>query len=96
MVTDVLPVDAVYVADTNVPPCVQAPAGTLTCQLGNMNGGTSKTFSIRTSLKADTRARGVLTLANSVHVEAATPDRDLTNNDFTLRTTVNDLSLIHI
>ena len=90
VVTDVLPVDAVYVADTNVPPCVQAPAGTLTCQLGNMNGGTSKTFSIRTSLKADTRARGVLTLANSVHVEAATPDRDLTNNDFTLRTTVND------
>jgi uncharacterized repeat protein (TIGR01451 family) len=90
VVTDVLPPDAVYVADTNVPACVQAPVGTLTCQLGNMNGGTSKTFSIRTSLKADTRSRDVLTLANSVHVEAATPDRDLSNNDFTLRTTVND------
>ncbi len=96
VVTDVLPPDAIYVSDTNVPACVQAPVGTLTCQLGNMPGGSSKTFRIRTTLRADTRSRGILTLSNAVHVEAATPDRDLSNNDFTLRTPVNDLADLKI
>ncbi|HYC01140.1 MAG TPA: hypothetical protein VEC57_18540 [Candidatus Limnocylindrales bacterium] len=88
-VTDVLDADTSYVSDTASGGCVEAPAGTLTCDLGNLAvGSTSFTVTVDVDPGAPTAgttqngscpAAGV-DLCNEVEVDSATPDPAPLNN----------------
>lgn len=87
-VTDTLPAGVSYETDTDS--CVDAPTGTLTCDLGDILDNDSKQFSVLVKVDSDLVAinDGPTALSNSASVEAEQPDDDLTNNIDTAETIV--------
>ncbi|UTW11519.1 M6 family metalloprotease domain-containing protein [Marinobacterium rhizophilum] len=79
-VTDVLPEGVAYQTDTDS--CVEAPAGTLTCSLGDIPVGDSKQFDMLVKVDSDLAALndGPTSLFNEASVEAEQPDDDPSNN----------------
>ncbi len=90
IVTDTLPAGVAYVVDTDS--CVEAPAGTLTCDIGNIPAGGSSSFEIKVLVDADlvANAGGPTTITNVASVTSDQADTDETNNSVTLNTIVDD------
>ncbi len=85
VLTDVLPAGVTYVADDNLPPCVEGPPGTLVCQLGDIPGGGEKIVQIQTEVHplafVDRLALGEeLVLSNHVEVSHDEFELDPTND----------------
>ena len=85
VVVDTLPAGVTYVVDTDA--CVQAPAGTLTCNLGDIPAGESRTFTIQVSVSPGA-APGVLT--NNATVSSALADPNSSDNTASAVTIVNE------
>ncbi len=79
-VTDVLPEGVAYQTDTDS--CVEAPAGTLTCSLGDIPVDDSRQFEVLVRVDSDLAVLndGPTSLFNEASVEAEQPDDDLSNN----------------
>ncbi len=105
VVTDVLDASTTYVSDTAG--CVEAPAGTLTCNLGALAvGATSFDVTVAVDLAAPTAGTlsvspcdGSEDLCNDVSVTSDEPDPDLTNNTAdeptnVLAPTTSDLQIV--
>ena len=92
IVTDDLP-DAVTFVSSTVP-CVPIPGGDIndyTCSLGSILAGDSKSFQIVVDVPPNiVPAAGATTITNDVSVATDTDDTDLSNNSFSLTTTVVD------
>jgi uncharacterized repeat protein (TIGR01451 family) len=81
-VTDVLPPAVDYELDTAS--CIEAPAGTLTCNLGNLAAGESSAFDIYVRVPPEAPAT---TIANTATVSSTEPpDPDSSNNSDTAAT----------
>ena len=76
-VVDTLPLGTTYVSDTDS--CVQAPIGTLTCSLGNLDSGEITAFSITVMIDNDVPNGTVLT--NSAIGSSDVVDPFLGNNE---------------
>ncbi|HSP54091.1 MAG TPA: hypothetical protein VLS25_00755, partial [Dehalococcoidia bacterium] len=89
-VTDTLPTGLVFVTSTDT--CVEAPAGTLTCNLGTVAANASKTFTIKTQVPANyIAATGPVGITNSATVEnVGGTDSDPSNNSASASTIVED------
>lgn len=87
-VVDVLPGGVGF--DTASITCIEAPAGTLTCTLGDIAAGDSRTFTIKGTLAADfvRQACEPTFVANTASVRAGTVDPDPSNNDASAMTEV--------
>ena len=96
IVTDVLPPEVTYLADTDS--CIEFPVGTLTCSLGDLLPGQTETFTILVEVDADlvANAGGPTTITNSAEVTAEQPDPNLTNNTATVMTLVNELADLRV
>jgi uncharacterized repeat protein (TIGR01451 family) len=79
-VVDVLPAGTTYQSSSI--PCTEAPAGTLTCGLGNLADDESKTFTITVSIARDLvyDNGGPLTITNQATADADRFDRDASND----------------
>ena len=78
VVVDTLPNGVTYVSNTDT--CVQAPAGTLTCSLGDILPGAQKTFTIQVAVSSTAIVNGITTLTNRAVVSALTSDPNPANN----------------
>ena len=88
-VVDTLPVGSVnFVATTG--PCVQAPAGVLTCTLPNIRSGETFSFDVQVTVGDGIVAGGSNTITNTAVVSADQTDSNLANNTATLVTIVNE------
>ena len=87
VVVDTLPAGVTYVSDTGG--CVQAPVGTLTCTLGDIAAGATRTFTITVTVGG--LAQGTQ-LVNIATVDSDTPDPDGGNSSSTTTTTVGGAS----
>jgi uncharacterized repeat protein (TIGR01451 family) len=96
VVTDTLPSGVTYLADTGN--CVEAPAGFLTCDLGDLAAGDSTSFTILVQVAADLVANngGPTTLTNLAGVSSQRPDPDLSNNTVAITTLVNELADLRV
>ncbi|NIS82016.1 MAG: DUF11 domain-containing protein, partial [Anaerolineales bacterium] len=83
VVTDTLPAGVSYVSDTDS--CVEGPAGTLTCSLGNLAFG-APPISFDITVTVDTGTLG--TISNTASVSSDTVDRIPGNNTAIEETTV--------
>lgn len=90
VVTDTLPAGVIYNADSGG--CVQAPPGTLTCSLGTLLSGQTRSFAIQVTVSATlvSATGGFTTLTNTATVTADQDDPNLLNNAATATTIVND------
>jgi uncharacterized repeat protein (TIGR01451 family) len=87
-VIDTLP-GVTYITDTDS--CVEAPTGTLTCDLGDIDAGDSKTFTIKVLVPVDlVVASGPTTITNSASVTSDEDDTDPSNNETSITTIVED------
>jgi uncharacterized repeat protein (TIGR01451 family) len=86
VVVDTLPNGVTYISNTDS--CVQAPAGTLTCSLGDILPGAEKTFSIQVAVSATAILDGITTLTNRAVVSALTGDPNPANNSVEASTIV--------
>ncbi len=87
VVVDTLPAGVTYVSDNAG--CVQAPVGTLTCALGDIAAGASRSITINVTvggLAAGTQ------LVNLATVDSDTPDPDGANSSASTTTTVGGAS----
>jgi uncharacterized repeat protein (TIGR01451 family) len=84
VVVDTLPAGVTYEVDTDS--CVEGPAGTLTCSLGDMPAGATETFDIWVLLDYDLVQDS--TLVNTATVDSQTEDPNLENNTDTADTYV--------
>ena len=91
-VQDVLPAGVQYVTTDLPGGCVESPPGTLTCTVGDLAAGASKTFTIKVHVDPDLVAvnDGPLGIVNTVTVASTTPDDDLSDNSDTEGTIVED------
>ena len=95
-VQDVLPAGVDYVTNDIAPPngCVEAPAGTLTCTLGDIKNGQSKTFRIKVFIHPDLvsshNPAQPFTIFNTVTAASNTPDPDTSDNSDSEGTIVED------
>lgn len=91
-VVDVLPAGVTYVTNDLPGGCVQAPPGTLTCSVGNIAAGTSKSFTIKVAIDPALVADngGPLTIFNTASVWSQTVDDDISDNSATDGTIVED------
>ncbi len=91
-VVDTLPPGVTYVTDTDA--CVEAPAGTLTCDLGDIANGDSVSFTVKVAVDPDlvANAGGPTTITNTavVSYDNDRPDLDESNNEVSLMTIVED------
>lgn len=78
VVIDTLPNGVTHLSNTAS--CVQAPAGTLTCNLGNIAAGTSRTFTIQVNVRSTAILDGITTLINQAQVSSLTGDTNPANN----------------
>ncbi len=87
VVTDVLDADTSYISDTGG--CVEAPAGTLTCAVGDLNSGASASFDVTVFVSGAAPTGGTLStgdcdgsedLCNTASVTSSTGDSDPSNN----------------
>jgi uncharacterized repeat protein (TIGR01451 family) len=79
-VVDVLPAGTTY--ESSSIPCTEAPAGTLTCGLGNLADDESRTFTITATIARDLvyDNGGPLTITNQATADADRFDRDTSND----------------
>lgn len=90
-VVDTLPAGVTYQTDTDS--CVEAPAGTLTCDLGDINAGDSDSFDIVVLVDSDlTELTGPTSIANTAVGSQDQADDDPSNNTATATTIVNELA----
>jgi uncharacterized repeat protein (TIGR01451 family) len=91
-VVDVLPAGVTYVTTDLPGGCVQAPAGTLTCTVGDIKSGQTKTFKIKVFVAPDlvSNAGGPTTIFNTASALSQTVDDDTTDNSTTIGTIVED------
>jgi uncharacterized repeat protein (TIGR01451 family) len=87
-VVDTLPAGVTYVSDDAG--CVEAPAGTLTCELGTMTNGEVEQIEITVEIAADLvfDAGGPTTITNEATVAGVTIDDDPSDNTVTEDTDV--------
>ncbi|HXJ65505.1 MAG TPA: DUF11 domain-containing protein, partial [Actinomycetota bacterium] len=79
VVTDTLPTATTYQSDTDS--CVEAPAGTLTCPVGDLQSGASTSFDVTVLVDADAASGGgPVTLTNTASVDSDQDDPDTTDN----------------
>lgn len=94
VVTDVLPTEVVFLDDTSAAGCTEAPAGTLTCELGDVLAGDRVEFEIKVLVPSDAvvgDADGTIVISNEASVAAGRgEDPDLSNNSVTEQTFVED------
>lgn len=94
VVTDELPDGVNFV--TSTVPCTEAPVGTLTCEVGDVEAFDSVTFTIKVHVDPDILGSAeAITIYNTVSV-AADNDTDTRNNTFTLGTIVEDRADLEI
>jgi uncharacterized repeat protein (TIGR01451 family) len=95
-VTDTLPAGLVYVTSTDT--CTEAPAGTVTCDLGGIAANDSKSFTMKMEVPADYIAdTGPVGITNSATVEdVGGNDSDPSNNTATASTIVEDSADLRI
>jgi uncharacterized repeat protein (TIGR01451 family) len=86
VVVDTLPVGVTYVSNTAG--CTQAPAGTLTCNLGTIAPGASRLITIQVLVSSTAIVDGITTLTNRAVVSSLTGDTDPSNNEVTASTIV--------
>ena len=91
-VTDTLPAGVSFITDTDT--CTEGPAGTLTCQLGNLASGQSTTFTIKVAVDPNlvASAGGPTTITNTASVKGTQADPNPADNTATASTIVEDLS----
>jgi uncharacterized repeat protein (TIGR01451 family) len=79
-VVDVLPAGTTYQSSSI--PCTEAPAGTLTCGLGNLADDEQRTFTITVSIARDLvhDAGAPLTISNQATADSDRFDRDASND----------------
>jgi uncharacterized repeat protein (TIGR01451 family) len=85
-VIDTLPAGASFV--TNTDSCVEAPVGTLTCSLGTLVSGTSKSFDIQVQLSSSLASSGSTSITNTASVQADQADPNPSNNQTSVTTIV--------
>jgi uncharacterized repeat protein (TIGR01451 family) len=85
-ITDTLPT---YVTDTLPSGCTFI-SGQLFCGLGDIVGGTSRSFEIEVDVDSNALANGTLALVNTAEVDAETPDLNPENDTFILETLLQD------
>ena len=83
-VVDTLPAGVSYLASTGS--CVQAPAGTLTCALGNLASGATTSLNVQVKVNSSAMVGGGTTLVNVATVSADQTDFNSANNTATLTT----------
>jgi uncharacterized repeat protein (TIGR01451 family) len=92
-VLDVLPAGVTYVTTTATGGCAQAPAGTLTCSIGTVKAGQTKSFQIKVAVSPDLVSNapaGPKTIFNTASVFSETVDDDTSDNTVTIGTIVED------
>ena len=89
VVTDTLPAGVTYLSDSDS--CVEAPALTLTCSLGDLAGGASTSFTIQVQVDSGLLASlGVTTtnISNTASVDSDQADANPADNSVTISTNV--------
>ncbi len=91
VVTDILPDGVTFITD-DLGICVEAPAGTLTCDIGILDSGDSTDITIKVEVDTDLvmNAGGPTQLCNEVSVVHDTPDTDSSNDTVVECTIVED------
>jgi uncharacterized repeat protein (TIGR01451 family) len=93
-VTDTLPAEVTYLADTSESGCTESPTDTLTCDLGDILSGDSVAFEVKVLVPADAvvnEADGTIVIKNDASVAAGRgEDPDLSNNSVSQQTFVED------
>jgi uncharacterized repeat protein (TIGR01451 family) len=90
-VVDTLPAGVTYVADTDSCVATPPPAGELTCSLGSLASGASRSFTIQVSISASLLVPGgPASITNTAVVSAAEEDPDTTNNTASVTTLVEE------
>jgi len=92
VVTDVLPAEVEYLADTDT--CTEGPTGTLTCQLGTIAAGASRTFEIKVAIDPD--LGGPTSITNTATVTSSANESDPADNTIALTHLVNDLADVRV
>ena len=95
VVTDELPAEVTYLANTDSCTGVAVGAtGTLTCPLGTIPAGQSRSFQIKVRINAD--LGGATAITNTATVTGDPGDSDTTNNTIALTHLVNELADVRV
>jgi uncharacterized repeat protein (TIGR01451 family) len=86
VVVDTLPPEVAYVGDTDS--CVEAPAGTLTCDLGSIAPSTSADFDITVEVPADLVFGGTTSIENTVSATSNQFDPNTADNTVVISTAI--------
>ncbi|MPZ49625.1 MAG: DUF11 domain-containing protein [Dehalococcoidia bacterium] len=89
VVTDTLPSGVTYIADSDS--CVEAPALTLTCSIGNLAGGGNTSFTIQVRVDASLLANldvATTSIGNTASVDSDQEDANPEDNSVTISTNV--------
>lgn len=91
-VVDVLPAGVTYVTNDLPGGCVEDPVRTLTCSLGDLKSGQTKSFTIKVAIDPGLVAAngGPLSIFNTASAASTTPDTDSEDNTVTIGTIVED------
>ena len=89
-VVDTLPAELTFQADTGS--CVEAPVGTLTCDLGNLDAGASTSFTISVQVEpvSSANAEEPTTVISTAQVSSHIGETDESNNTAILVSMVED------
>jgi uncharacterized repeat protein (TIGR01451 family) len=89
-VVDTLPAGVTYVTDTDS--CGESPTGTLTCTVGDLAAGASKSFTIKVGVAPNlvANAGSPVSLINTVSAFSTTPDGNPADNTASAGTIVED------
>jgi uncharacterized repeat protein (TIGR01451 family) len=98
-VTDVLPAGVTYLSDSDS--CVQAPAGTLTCNLGTLASGADTVLTIQVRIPANFLSSQIPpvstdNISNTASVASDDDDTNPTNDSVTISTAVNESADLRI
>jgi uncharacterized repeat protein (TIGR01451 family) len=92
-VVDTLPAGVTYVADTDTCVATPPPSGELTCSLGALASGGSKSFTIQVKVSASLLVPGgPVSITNTAVVSATEEDPDTTNNTASVTTLIEELA----
>lgn len=86
VVIDTLPPEVTYVSDTDS--CIEAPAGTLTCDLGSIAPSDDASFDVTVDIPADLVYLGTTSIDNTVSVASDEFDPNLADNTEVTSTSV--------
>jgi uncharacterized repeat protein (TIGR01451 family) len=95
VVTDVLPAEVNYLTDTDTCTGVAVGAtGTLTCPLGTIGAGETRSFEIKVSIDQD--LGGATSITNTVSVTSSANESDPSDNTFGLTHLVNESADVRV